>query len=565
MIYIVEDKNKYLSGLTSLFIYTEYNKDVYKVISSCDTYKHIEKPESFEVPITSLSFLLDNLYYYDDVQLIVKDEEEPKVEDVEQVVQYKSHPFNYQNDAIKYGLAHKKWLLLDEPGLGKSLSAICLAEELKAQKGIEHCLVICGLASLRLNWQLEINKHSNLTSRVIGSRITRTGNLVWESNKKKAEELMSPIDEFFCIINIESLRDGEIIDAINNGPNKFGFIIFDECHKAKGWSSQQAKGLLDLKAEYQVGMTGTLLVNNPLDAYQALAWIDVEKPKGVTRFKSTYCIQDEKTYQVLGFKNLELFKNEVDSCSLRRTKDLLDLPEKNFIDEYLTMDDDHKKFYDAVENALLGREQRKDAKKVCDKIELSARNFEELMVRLRQATTCPQLLTSLKMSNCKLERAKELVEQITSNNDKVVIMSSFKEPVREMTNMLKDYSPLVCTGDNSDDEVFNNIKMFQEDDKHKVMICTIAKMGTGVTLTRASYMIFLDLPWEPATYEQACDRIHRIGAKKPVFIYNLMCSKTVDVATHYAIISKKALSDYIIDDKDSNFIQRIIDKMTTVV
>ena len=78
-------------------------------------------------------------------------------------------------------------------------------------------------------------------------------------------------------------------------------------------------------------------------------------------------------------------------------------------------------------------------------------------------------------------------------------------------------------------------------------------------------MIFLDLPWEPATYEQACDRIHRIGAKKPVFIYNLMCSKTVDVATHYAIVSKKALSDYIIDDKDSNFIQRIIDKMTTVV
>ena len=145
------------------------------------------------------------------------------------------------------------------------------------------------------------------------------------------------------------------------------------------------------------------------------------------------------------------------------------------------------------------------------------------------------MLTSQDITSCKIERACDLIDEITSNGNKVVVLSCFKEPIRKLQELLVEYKPLIGTGDMKDFEVSKNIDVFQNDEEHKVFLGTISKMGTGFTLTKASYMIFIDLPWEPASYEQACDRIHRIGSKKPVFIYNLLCKNTIDEVTQKAI------------------------------
>ena len=54
---------------------------------------------------------------------------------------------------------------------------IALAEELKAQKSIEHCLIICGIATLRANWEKEIKKYSDLSYITIGKKINSKGNI----------------------------------------------------------------------------------------------------------------------------------------------------------------------------------------------------------------------------------------------------------------------------------------------------------------------------------------------------------------------------------------------------
>ena len=473
---------------------------------------------------------------------------------------WKSSPYEYQKEGIEYGLNHDKWLLLDMPGLGKTLQMIYLAEELKAQDKIEHCLIICGIASLRDNWRKEIQKHSNESCVIIGERINKNGNRVWETINKRAEQLLQPINEFFVIINVESLRNEKILNAINKGPNKYSLMLFDECHKAKGWNSQQGSNLLELSADKQVAMTGTLLLNKPLDAYVPLAWIGVEKKRGVTKFKNTYCVFDVGTKgRIIGYKNLDILKDEIDSCSLRRTKDLLDLPEKNFVEEFLTMEDAQDKFYENIKNSVK-EEYKQLAKDDCDKIKLNTTNLLALTTRLRQATTCPSVLTSQDITSCKIDRACDLVEEIVSNGNKVVIMSTFKEPVYKLQKLLESYNPLIGTGDMKDIDVSNNIDKFQSDDKYKVFIGTISKMGTGFTLTSASYMVFIDLPWTYALFEQACDRIHRIGSKKPVFIYSLICKDTIDEVTLQAIDTKKAFSDYVIDDKKDDTIMNILQK-----
>ncbi len=576
MIHIVEVNNqdKYFSGTSSLFIFLhDLEKDklfsCINLIKSTETYHYHDDIKAWEILPNKLSYILDNLTLLDDIDLVLLHKKSTQ-KSTNLVLNHKTKMRDYQEEGIRYGLQNDKWLLLDCPGLGKTLTSMYLAEELKAQRDIKHCLIICGIASLRANWKNEIHKHSNEKIRVLGQRQRKNGNYYWATVKERVDELLQPIDEFFVAVNVESIRDDDVIEAIMKGPNKFDMMIFDEVHKCAGYSSNQATNLLKLNAKYMLGMTGTLVLNSALSTYLPLCWLGYEPKKSVGRFKDTYCVFDKVLYEkyhrgeimtkkaknikgvIVGSKNLDILQEEIQEHSLRRTKDLLDLPSKNFIDEHLTMSEEQQKFYNTIldsvkkENDLITKNQ---AQEMCDKIELSTSNLLAITTRLRQATSCPQVLTSSKIVSCKIERCVELVNELVSNNEKVVIMSTFKEPVYQLEELLKDYKPLIGTGDTNEKDVEDNIKMFQEDNEHYVFIGTTQKMGTGFTLDRASYMILIDFPYTYALYQQVVDRIHRITTKKPVFIYNLICENTIDEAVLSIINKKKALSDYIIDNK----------------
>ena len=51
---------------------------------------------------------------------------------------------------------------------------------------------------------------------------------------------------------------------------------------------------------------------------------------------------------------------------------------------------------------------------------------------------------------------------------------------------------------------------------------------------------------------RAQDRIHRIGTKDPVFIYNLITKDTIDERVNEIVNDKGAISDYVIDDEIIN-------------
>ena len=111
---------------------------------------------------------------------------------------------------------------------------------------------------------------------------------------------------------------------------------------------------------------------------------------------------------------------------------------------------------------------------------------------------------------------------------------------------------MLLTGDTKESEVEIIKSRFQTDDSCKVFIGTWQKAGTGITLTAANYMIFIDTPWTYAEFEQSQDRIYRIGTKKSVFIYNLICKDTIDERVKDILYTKKAISDFVIDDKVSD-------------
>lgn len=541
MITIDERQSKKLPGSSSLFISFSYNQEIVSLLKSFELYSYDKKTHEWEVPIKELSQIIDYTTFLDDISINLQEESKTLTETLKTRLEYKLEPFDYQREGITYGINHNKWLLLDGMGLGKTAQIIGIARELKALGKINHCLIICGINTLKSNWKKEIEKHSDETSLILGERHLKNGNITIGGIQDRLAQLKNNIDEFFVITNIETLRNEDVVKQINNGVNSFDMIVVDEIHKCKNPSSEQGKGLLKLNnAKYKIGATGTLLLNNPLDAFVPLKFIDAERCT-YTNFKNFYCVMGGQfNNMLLGFKNIELLKEQIQDNSLRRTKDVLSLPPKNIIDEYVDMNDTQQKFYTNITNGV---------KDEVDKVHITTSSLLAMITRLRQATVCPSILTSENIQSSKLDRCVELVEEIVESNEKVVVMSTFKDSINELANMLSKYRPLVCNGDMKDEDISKNIDKFQNDDYNKVILCTWQKMGTGITLTRASYMIHLDTAWTNAVYQQTCDRIYRIGTNRPVFIYNLICKNTIDERVLEILNDKEAIGDYIIDDK----------------
>lgn len=552
MIHITEiSPPKKISGLSSICVTFDFNQYIVDALKTIPTYYYHKKDQVWEFPICYLGRLLDSLTFLDEIQLklldIPKSEEfrfgkqfnlEP-LSEIEKV-SFKMKPFEHQLEAINFGLAQEKWLLLDSMGLGKTNSIIWLAETLKRRGLIDHCFIICGVNSLKQNWKKEIEKFSTESAVVLGEYVTRTGTIRYRSMDKRAKQLMDPIEEFFVITNLESLRDDRIIEAFKKTHNKFGMIAFDEAHKAATKSSQQGTNLLKLDAPFKIAATGTLITNNPLSAYVPLSWTENDQSI-LSTYKSQYCnFGGFKNAQVIGFKNLEVLQEEISNCSLRRTLDQVrsDMPPKTVTIEVLEPDDDQRKFYEAIKEGV---------KEEADKIELKSANLLALTTRLRQATACPSLLTTQKISSCKIDRCVELIQELTSQGEKVVVLSVFKETLNELAVKLDQFRFSINTGDTPDAVVGSNVTRFQEDPREQVFAGTWGKVGTGWTLNAASYLICLDTPYTSAMFDQGTDRVWRVNNTRPAFITVLLCKETIDERVQEIIERKKELGEYLVD------------------
>lgn len=461
---------------------------------------------------------------------------------------FKTEPFSFQVDCFEYAKEHDCFLLGDDQGLGKTKQAIDIAVSRKSN--FKHCLVVCGVSGLKWNWAKEIDIHSNERSHILGSRISKNGNVVIDSVKKRADDLIAEHDEFFLITNIETLRDkvfsGYVQELCRQGV--IGMTIVDEIHKCKNPTSQQGKALQKLNSFYKLGMTGTPLMNTPIDLFNILKWLGVEHHT-YTQFKEYYVIKDQFG-QVAGYKHLPKLRELVSANMLRRTKEeVLDLPEKTRVIDYVDLSSKQQKLYNDV---------RKKLQQEIDLIKLSKNPLAET-IRLRQATGNPSILTTSKIPNAKFERANELIDEAVANGKNVVVFSCFSKVIAPFFEQLK-HNGCIVTSDMVNKQLV--IDDFMKDKNKKVICGTIGVLGTGFTLTKASVVIFLDSPWTRADKDQAEDRTHRIGAKENVTIYTLVAKNTIDEVVEDIVYHKGEIADYLVDGQlKSRYVSQVIDML----
>ena len=555
-----------MTGKSSFLINFDFNQKIVDTLKTIPTYYYHKSDYSWEIPINYLSMALEALTFIDDVylHLLPAEESEPKQINFKltkaEIDQFRFKPFDHQIEGINFGLdpKHNKWLLCDSMGLGKTNEIIWYAETLKRRGLIDHCLVICGVDSLRQNWKKEIQKFSTESVLVLGEKVSKTGKVSYAPVDQRAKQLLEPIEEFFVVVNVATLRSDKVVEAFKKSKNKFGLIAVDEAHKISNKSSQQGANLLKLNSPYKIAATGTPIVNSPLSAYLLLSWTDNDKST-LTTYKSNYCeFGGFGGKQVIGYKNLDVLKEEMDSCSIRRTLDQVrdDMPLKTVHYEVIEMSDAHRKFYEAVKEGV---------KEEADRVELKSGNLLALTTRLRQATACPAILTTQDILSSKLERCVEIVEDLVSQGEKVVILSTFKEPVYQLAKLLEKYKPLVATGDVDDQIAFSRMDQFQNDPISKVFIGTHGKCGTGFTLNAASYMVCIDTPYTYSSFSQSTDRIWRVTNTRPAFITVLTCEDSIDERVAAIVENKKELADFLVDGKENSISSGLKDELMKII
>lgn len=440
-------------------------------------------------------------------------------------------PYEYQKEGIAYALRHKRCILGDQPGLGKTLQAIGTVTIARAYP----CLVICP-AALKINWQREFKKFAGKQALILDDKNRDT----WQRYVE-----MKCCDIF--ITNYESLKKFFVLavkpdarltmKSITFDPriNLFKSVVIDESHKCKSTKTQQSKfveGICRGK-EYILELTGTPVVNDNTDLIQQLKIMGrLEDFGGYKNYVERFCNGPRKASNLKEL-NWRLWT----SCFFRREKAkvLTQLPDKTR--QYIEMDITTREEYRKAEADLINY-LRQYKGKTDKEIEKSMRG--EVMVRMG-------ILKAISARG-KIRAAAEFIHDVIDGGEKLIVFAFLKEVVLEMKKLFPE--AVTVTGEDNVKQKQAAVDAFQNDPECKLIILNYKSGGTGLTLTASSRVAFIEFPWTFSDCEQAEDRAHRNGQKNNVNCYYFLGKDTIDEYMYKVIQTKKDIANGVTGTDD---------------
>ena len=174
------------------------------------------------------------------------------------------------------------------------------------------------------------------------------------------------------------------------------------------------------------------------------------------------------------------------------------------------------------------------------------------ITRLRQAACHPRLINDkLKIPSSKTQAFLELVANLRQSGHRALVFSQFTSHLALVREELdKAHVPyLYLDGSTSAQERNKLVRQFQTGDDPLFLI-SLKAGGLGLNLTAADFVIHLDPWWNPAIEDQASDRAHRIGQERPVTIYRLIASGTIEEKIIRLHQNKRSMADALLQDAD---------------
>lgn len=325
-------------------------------------------------------------------------------------------------------------------------------------------------------------------------------------------------------------------------------VIMDEAHYLKSESSRRTKAAVELlKAtapEYRYVLSGTPILNKPIEMWPVLGMIDGQKQfGGWFKFAMRYCglAHNGFGYSATGATNLDELNTHLRSSGLmvrRRKEDVLkELPDKQWAKVPVP-------FYPATLAKAYDNAER-DLEKFLR--EMSDADDNEQMVR---AAALQRIATLRQIAWRGKEKAiREWIDGFLETGKKLIVFGWHREAVEAIANHYN--APSIMGGMNKQ-EVEDGKERFQNDPDCRVIVCNIAAGGVGHTLTAASDVLFIEYAWNYALMDQAISRAHRIGQKDTVTGWMLAATlpdgrETIDHEMIEVIEAKESIVKQAID------------------
>jgi len=331
---------------------------------------------------------------------------------------------------------------------------------------------------------------------------------------------------------------------IANNHNYFAEgILVSNCKAPSSQQTKFSKGIAAGK-EMILPITGTPVVNKPRDLVSLLMIMDkIHHFGGFKGFVNRYCAGPNEASNLRELNYL-LIKH----CFYARKKSevLTELPDK--VRQIILCDINNRPEYKTALKDIEGY-MRNYRQATDEQIKKSMKG--EIMVRIG-------ILKNISAKG-KLKDVIEMVEDVVEQGKKIVVFVHLKEVAQIL---IKAFPGCVTiTGADNNEARQRNTDAFQKDPNVKVIICSIKAAGVGITLTAASTVAFVELPWHAADTDQCESRCHRIGQKDSVQCLYFLGKDTIDEEIYKIIDEKRTISNAITgatDEIETTTIDRLI-------
>jgi SWI/SNF-related matrix-associated actin-dependent regulator of chromatin subfamily A-like protein 1 len=423
----------------------------------------------------------------------------------------------FQRAGVSYLLAQRRAFLADEQGLGKTIEALATLEAAEAYPAV----VVCP-ASLKLNWLRELRRW--LPGR---SAQALAGN--------GADAAIPAAD--ITVLNYDILTP-RLAELHRLAPQA---LVIDESHYCKNAGAKRTQAVQRLAAEIPreglvLALTGTPVVNRPAELISQLRILGrLEDFGSGVQFGERFRGADA---------HLRLHWHLRARCFVRRLKAdvLTQLPAKTRA--VVPVELDNQAEYRHAERDLIGwlRSQPIDLRELDAKVAAALR--AERLVRLNALKVLA--------ARGKLHAALAWIHDFCSSGERLVVFAHH----REIQRAVLDHFPAALHILGADTHAARDVALeaFQGEDApgNQLIVCSIEAAGHGLTLTRASNVVFLELDWTPAKHDQAEDRCHRIGQQDAVNAYYLLAAGTIDETIATLLERKRAVIGAVTDGREED-------------
>lgn len=420
-------------------------------------------------------------------------------------------PYVYQREGMEFAARCGRCILADEMGLGKTLQAIGTAALLYREGYISSVLIVCP-TSLKYQWKREIKTFIGADALVVeGSQPVRKS--------------MYERSDVYKIVSYNSLNnDIKAMDSMS-----VDMVIMDEVQRLKNWDTQIARSARRVRADYSLILSGTPLENKLEELYSIVQLVDQYCLGPYYLFRQNH-IQTTDSGKVVGYKGLNEVGGQVKPILLRRRKaDVsIQLPARMDKNLFVPMTKEQRATHDEYKE-MVARIVMK-WQKTHFLSETDRRRLLTGLSMMRMVCDSTFILDQKSRHDTKVDEVLNILQDIFSAGDeKVVIFSGWERMTRliagELDALCVPYSSL--NGSVPSAKRKDLIDRFTDDPAVRVFLSTDAG-ASGLNLQAASYVINLDLPWNPAVLEQRIGRIYRMGQKRNIQVINLVAIGTIE-------------------------------------